>query len=94
MSLTNDVNIELLKISQWIKANKRSLNISKTKRMVFQNTQSQLHNQVIIVLPSDRIENVEHFKCLGIWIDKNLHRKKTNEKCKNITQILAISNKI
>ena len=48
--------------------------------MLFQNTQSQLHNQVDIVLHADRVKNVEHFKFLGIWIDENLNWKKIQMK--------------
>ena len=31
----NDINIELVKISEWLKANKLSLNVAKYKCMVF-----------------------------------------------------------
>ena len=63
--------------------------------MLFQNTQNLIHNHEEIVQHGDNIENVDHFKFLGIWIDKNLNWvKNTNEKCKKIAQLLAIINKI
>ena len=63
--------------------------------MLFQNTQKQMHNHEEIVLRSNKIENVDYFKFLGIRIDKNRNWKKnTNEKCKTIVQLLAIINKI
>ena len=40
-SLTINVNSELIKMSHWISANNLSLNIGKTKCMLFQNTQNQ-----------------------------------------------------
>ena len=94
-SLTINVNSELTKISHWISANKLSLNIGKTKCMLFQNTQNQIPNHEEIILHGNKIEKVDHFKFLGIWIDKNLNWKKnTNEKCKKIAQLLAIINKV
>ena len=78
------------KISHWISANKLSLNIGKTKCMLFQNTQNQILNHEEIILHGNKIEKV-----LGIWINKNLNWKKnTNERCKKIGQLLEIINKI
>ena len=79
-SVVSQIVLILVKISQCINANKLSFNINKTKYMLFQNTQSQVHNRVDIVLHGDKIENVDHFKFLGIWIDKNLNWKKNKLK--------------
>ena len=63
--------------------------------MLFQNTQNQILNHVEIILYGNKIEKVDHFTFLGIWIDKNLNWKKnTNEKCKKIAQLLEIINQI
>ena len=63
--------------------------------MLFQNTKNQILNHEEIMLQGNKIENVDHFKFLGIWIDKNLNWKKhTNEKWKEIAQLLAIINQI
>ena len=43
-NLTINVNSELIKIYHWISANKLSLNIGKTKCMLFQNTKNQILN--------------------------------------------------
>ena len=92
VSLQYYVNSEVTKMSHWISVNKLSLNIGKTKRMLFQNTQNQILNHEEIILHCNKIEKVDH---LGIWIDKNLNWKKnTKEKCKKIAQLLAIINKI
>ena len=62
-SLTINVNSELTQISHWINANKLSLNIGKTKCMLFQNTKNQIHvlNHQEIILHSNKIEKVDHF---------------------------------
>ena len=96
MSLVSQVMLILnSNISHWICANKLSINIGKTKCMLFQNTQNQIHNHEEIVLHGGEIEIVDHFKRLGIWIDKNLNWKNnTYEKFKQIAQLLAIINTI
>ena len=79
--LTSDVNIELLKTSPWMKTKNILLYIGKTRSMLFQNTQSQVRNQVDIVLYGNKVKNVEYLNFLAIWIDKNLNWKNnTNEK--------------
>ena len=64
--------------SNWKVANNKLILIliSKSKCMLFQNTQSQVRNRMDIVLHGNKIENVDHFKFLGIRIDKNLKWKK------------------
>ena len=76
---------ELINISHWLSANKLSLTISRTKCMLFQNTQNQILNHEKIILHGNKIEKVDHFKFLGIWIDKKLNwEKNTYEKCKKL----------
>ena len=54
-------------MSHWISANNLSLNISKTKCMLFQNTQNPILNHEEITIHGNNIEKVDHFKYLGIW---------------------------
>jgi len=69
--------------------------VCKTKCMLFQNIQNQILNHEETILHGNKIEKVDHFKFLGIWIDKKLNwNKHTNEKCKTIAQLLTISNQI
>ena len=44
--------------------------------MLFQNTQNQILNPEEIIIHGSKIEFVDHFKFVGIWIDKNLNWKK------------------
>ena len=74
--LINRVNLELLNLSIWFKANKLSLNISKTNFMVF-GTQKFDKNKFT---DSIRIENciidqVDVIKFLGVYIDSKLSWK-------------------
>ena len=78
--LENKINRELINLNRWLKANKLSLNIAKTEFMIIgyrQRIQTNCCNhQFNIQLKSKNIENVDHTKSLGIFIDKNLSWKK------------------
>ena len=69
-TLVNTVNSELIGVSNWIKANKLSLNIEKTCSMLFSNS--------VISLPSDivfdnlSINQTNCIKFLGLFIDAKL----------------------
>ena len=65
------INRELLKINQWLGANKLSLNVSKTKFMVF-----HTHNRSVsypnLQINSNKIERVTEFNFLGLVLQSNL----------------------
>lgn len=69
-----DINTELKLVSEWLKLNKLSLNIAKTKAMLFHTYQRQVEIPDIFI-DRNRIEFVNEFKFLGIVIDKNLSFK-------------------
>ena len=92
------MNSEFKLIKNWMSANKLSLNISKTKFMVFSNSmkhQFNHENYIKLIIDKHTIENVSNFKFLGTWLDNNLNWKiNTNEKCKKISQVLGIMYRI
>ena len=67
------LRIEASNIIQWLRANKLTLNVSKTKFMVF-GTRQKLKNVADIPLHADGevIERVQHFKYLGVILDETL----------------------
>ena len=73
-SLTNNINKELIKVSDWLAVNKLSLNVNKTKYMIFHPRQKNLLPAQIpqIMINNKPIEKVENFKFLGVIIDQNL----------------------
>lgn len=69
--LQNDmINNELKLVSEWLDLNKLSLNVSKTKFMIFhcQNNNIPLPK---LQIKEEQIENVSHFNLLGIELDTN-----------------------
>ena len=68
------INLELNKISNWLKLNRLSLNITKTKCMIFHSVQKQVQCPKLEI-DSIKIEQVQKFNCLGIILDENLSWK-------------------
>ena len=75
------MNDELLCLTDWFKANKLSLNISKTNYVLFDRGKSK-HKQGNIMIGGDYIERVDCFKFLGILIDEELSWHKHIEHCR------------
>ena len=87
------INMELSKINEWLEINKLSLNIAKSKFMVF-HTQHK-HRAIKPPVPkinNTNIEKVEQFQFLGLTLDSNLNLKKHSDnitnKCSRIIGIL------
>ena len=67
----NDINIELIKIKHWLSANKLSLNVAKTKFMVFHTIQKNVQYPIIRI-DNNIIEQVQKFNFLGLIINSHL----------------------
>ena len=64
----NDIlNDELVQINNWLKVNKLSVNVAKTKAMLFHMPQKQIHNPRLTIAGSN-IEFIDNFNFLGITI--------------------------
>ena len=85
--LKRDINNELEKITLWLKMNKLSLNVQKTKFMIFHRKQKQISELNIAINDTD-IERVESFNFLGLHIHESLswrtHTDTVRNKVKNI----------
>ena len=88
---TKEINLEITKITDWLKLNKLSINIKKSKFMVFDMPQKQVNLEKI------KIENIEvecanEFNFLGLIIHKHLkwasHITKIATKIRNIIGIM------
>ena len=65
---------DLTTLVDWFKANKLTLNISKTVYMLFRGKETPTIDQIII--DNEKITESESTKFLGLWMDKNLNWKK------------------
>ena len=80
-SLDTMVNTELVKVSDWLHANKLTLNTKKSNYVIFHSYQKKVNYQVQIKLFDPHTNSVAHLeqqdyvKYFGILIDKNLSWK-------------------
>ena len=70
-SSNNSINIKLTKISNWLSSNKLSLNVKKTKFMVFHTLQRKIEYPKLII-NNVAIEMVTQFNFLGIILSSTL----------------------
>ena len=68
------LNAELSKIAEWLAANKLSLNVSKSKLLVFSNRHTSVDsNDTDIYINGEKLKEVDHAKYLGALIDNKLN---------------------
>ena len=73
LTLQSELDTHLNRIVEWFKENKLTLNITKTKLMLFgSNHNLQNFQDVSLKFGEDEIERVDSFKYLGVVFDPNL----------------------
>ena len=71
VSLSQIINNEMEEIRQWLELNKLSLNVEKTKYMIFHNHQREIINHIsTFELNGEPLVRVEDFNFLGLTIDQ------------------------
>ena len=98
-NLISQCNFELTNISKWFIANRLSLNIEKTKFIIFRSKYKALPFEPIIKINNKIIDRVPDIKFLGVFIDEFLNwkmhiNKKTNIIVKNLGMMNRIKNQI
>ena len=74
--MSQQFNSELANIQEWLNVNELSLNVSKTRFMIFHYHQRNIEHIVPeIKINSERIEKVSEFNFLGLTIDEHLSWK-------------------
>ena len=84
-NLLDMLNLEMDKLSIWFKANKLSLNLKKTKFMVFKPRQKRSICNIQISIDNQNIVKVKETNFLGVILDENLNWK---------SEISNVANKI
>ena len=69
--LINSVNSQLSLFTRWAQINRLSLNISKTKFMIFTNRRAP-DDPIELLIGNNRIDKIDHMKFLGVIIDSKL----------------------
>ena len=71
----NYVNLDMKDLTDWLNANKISLNGQKTELVIFKHQRKKLDSEVNIKLNRERLYPTDSVKYLGIRTDKNLNWK-------------------
>ena len=86
-----EINNELERVNVWLKLNKLSLNIKKTKLMIFHRKQKKIKDKNISI-DIVQIERVNTFNFLGILLDESLtwtdHTNIVANKISRVTGVL------
>ena len=91
------INLELSKISDWPAVNKLSLNVHKTKFMIFHNHQKVIptHDIPCLVINNTGIERVTVLNFLGLTINEFMNWSSHSSKIANkISRKLGIMNRL
>ena len=77
------INLELNKVYNWLVVNKLSLNIRKTKCMLFHTRNTKCNFIPKLVINDIELERVQNFNFLGLTINENLNWKPHMDKIAN-----------
>ena len=65
------INIDLKNLSNWLNANKISLNVKKTETIIFKSRRKKYEGVIKLKLNRQRLHSSDNVKYLGIRIDEN-----------------------
>lgn len=87
------LNQELANVSNWLKCNKLSLNVAKSKYMIFHKPQKRIQ-PLHLIMNDTTIERVSNFDFLGLTLNENLNWKSHIDKISNkISRSIGILNR-
>ena len=62
----------MIKVSEWLIANKLTLNVSKSNFVIFHPPQKKIHTNITLYINDEKLEEKQFTKYLGVLIDKHL----------------------
>ena len=92
VQLSHNINVELNNIHEWLSINKLSLNVKKTKFIIFHYRQRNIDDLILdLQINSETIERVTEFNFLGLTLDENLNWNAHIQKVSNkISRTLGV----
>ena len=97
LNLETNLNVELEKVSQWLYANKLSLNIGKTSFVVFHSPQRRIAHKLNLSISNTSIKIDNQVKYLGLIFDSNLNWKPylhVHELSKRVSRGIGVLSKV
>ena len=71
-NVAKQMNFDIKNLSQWLKANKLSLNFSKTDLIIFHSSSKKINHSVKFKLDGKRLTAIITVKYLGVLLDDHL----------------------
>ena len=75
-TLVKRINFDLKNLSQWLKANKLSLNVTKTELIISHSNSKKTDHSLKFKLDGKRLTQTDTVKYLGVLLDDHLLRSK------------------
>ena len=95
LNLEINLNVELGKVSQWLYANKLSLNIEKTSFVVFHSPQRRIAHKLNLSIAIMSVKSDNQVKYLGLIFYSNLNWKPyVHELSKKVSRGIGVLPKI
>ena len=66
------MNNELHNFDLWLKSNKLSVNVEKTKYVIFKTSKKKINHNFLLHYENEILHQVNSIKFLGVYIDQNL----------------------
>ena len=94
--LSSNNNLELGNIQEWLNINRLSLNVQKTKFMIFHNYQRDVKHFILAIKINGQLaERVTEFNFLGLTIDEHLNWKSHIQKVSNeVSRSIGVLNRL
>ena len=88
------MNNELHNFDLWLKSNKLSVNVEKTKYVIFKTSKKKINHNFLLHYENEILHQVNSIKFLGVYIDQNLTWKDhINHVSKKISKSIGIIHK-
>ena len=89
------MNLDLKNLSQWLKANKLSLNVTKTELIIFHTSSKKTDHSLKLKLDGKRLTQTDTVKYLGFLLDDHLlWSKQINHVATKLNQGIGILSKL
>ena len=89
------MNLDLKNLSQWLKANKLSLNVMKTELTILHSSSKKTDHSLKFNLDGKRLAQTDTVKYLGVLLDDHLlQSKQINHVATKLNQAISILSKL
>ena len=71
-NFSKQMNVDFKNLSQWLKANKLSLNVTNTEPIIFHSSSKSIDHSCIFKSDGKLLTPTNTLKCVGVFLDEDL----------------------